>query len=113
MGTRRSRRQGTSSASRRSPTPCSDPSVAQFGAAARHELLELLPQCGVHGRLLVALECRLPDGRRACRAVAAPVPRPALEVLRAREQRPVEAVAEALERVRRTQEVAAVADLLV
>src|SRR5215212_6104454 len=87
--------------------------VAELGAPADDVRLELRPQLGIHRGLLVALERRLPDRGGALGAVAAAVALPALEVLRAREQRPVEAVSEARERVLCAEEMAAMADLLV
>src|SRR5579871_2530614 len=89
------------------------PSVAELGTAARHELLELGANGAVHRRLLVALERRAPQLGGAGRRVAPAVARPAVEVLGRGQERPVEALAEALERVRRAEEVAAGADLLV
>src|SRR5207244_7382797 len=64
-------------------------------------------------RLLVLLERLLPDLGRAGGRVVGPVAVPALVVLGGGDERPVEAVAEALERVRGAEEVPALADLLV
>src|SRR5207249_1741972 len=83
------------------------------GAPARHVLGQLCLDRRVERRLLVALQRPPPDLAGAGRRVVTAVALPALEVLGRREQRPVEAVAEALERVHGAQEMAAGADLLV
>src|SRR4029077_2021164 len=63
--------------------------------------------------LLVLLEHLLPDVGRARRSVATPVPVPPLVVLGGRDERPVEALTEALERVGGAEKVPALAYLLV
>src|SRR5215217_1030330 len=88
-------------------------SVAELTAAAGDELLQLPADGLVDRRRLVGLERRAPDLRRAVGGVLAAVARPAVEVLGRGQQRPVEALAEPLERVGGTEEVAALADLLV
>src|SRR3954447_13497547 len=87
--------------------------VAELGTAPRHVLRELLADAAVQRRLLVLLQRLAPDLARPCGRVFTAVALPALVVLRRREQRAVEALAEPLERVRRAEEMAAVADLLV
>src|SRR5579863_9508605 len=91
----------------------SSSSVAELRAPPRHKLLELGAERVVERRLLVGLERRSPDLAGALGRVAAAVSAPAVEVLSRREQRAVEALAEALERVHGTEEVAARANLLV
>ena len=86
-------------------------SVAELGAPPR----DVAPQFAVHGviegRLFVALEGGAPQLTGPLGGVAAAVARPAIEVLGRGEQRPVEALAEALEGMRRAEEVAARPDL--
>src|SRR5205085_7450677 len=105
----RSGRHGSPRTSRRS---CAF-SVAELRPPPAH----VLPELGVHRRidrrLLVLLDRLAPDLPRALGRVAAAVARPAVEVLGRAQQRPVEALAEALERVHRAEEVPARADLLV
>src|SRR6476620_8067684 len=88
-------------------------SVSQFRPSPHDVLLELLPDRVVEWGLLVLLELLLVDlpgpGGRVLGAVA----HPALVVLRGGQHRPVEAGPESLHRVRSTEEVAAVPDLLV
>src|SRR5438445_5302410 len=88
-------------------------SVAELLAPPVDVGLQLVLQVSLHRRLLVLLERLLRDLARPHRRVAPTVARPALVVLRRREQRPVEALAEALERVHRAEEVAALSNLLV
>src|SRR6478752_9390383 len=87
--------------------------VAELRPAAYDVGVQLGPDPVVERRLLVLLERRPPDLAGPRGGVARPEPVPPLEVLGRREQRPVEALAEPLERVRRAEEVAALADLLV
>src|SRR3954449_7077292 len=89
------------------------PSVSQLGPAAIDVGLQLGADRLVERRLLVLLERALPDDLRARGGGEAAVALPALEVLRRGEQRTVEALAEALERVRGAEEVPAGPDLLV
>src|SRR6478672_13972292 len=85
--------------------------VAELRPAAYDVGVQLGPDPVVERRLLVLLERRPPDLAGPRGGVARPEPVPPLEVLGRREQRSVEAVAEPLERVRRAEEVAALADL--
>src|SRR5581483_5728490 len=87
-------------------------SVAKLGPPPVDERLQLLLQRRLQLRLLVLLERLPPDVRRARGGILAAVARPALVVLGRREQRPVEALAEPLERVRRAEEVTALPHLL-
>src|SRR4051812_2141494 len=91
---------------------CAD-SIAQLRTAARHVLPQLRVDRVVDRGLLVLLERLAPDLARALGRVAPAVALPAVEVLRRAQQRPVEALAEALERVHGAEEVPARADLLV
>src|SRR5919112_1233243 len=86
--------------------------IAELRPAAGHVILELRADRVVHRRPLVLVERPAPDLAGARGGVAAALPLPAVEVLRRAEQRPVEALAEALQRVRRAEEVPAGADLL-
>src|SRR6185312_683421 len=88
-------------------------SVAELDPPPVDVLLQLLAQSRVEGRRLVRLQRLPPDLARTRGRVAAALRLPPLEVLGGREQRPVEAGAEPLERVRRTEEVAAVTHLFV
>src|SRR5919109_4903235 len=81
------------------------PLIAELGSPPGHVLLELLPDRIVERRLLVFLERLAPDLGCARGGVAPAVPLPALEVLGGREEWPVEAVAEALKRVRGAEEM--------
>src|SRR4051812_28875110 len=73
-------------------------SVAELRAPARHVLPKLSVDRVVDRGLLVLLERLAPDLSGALRRVAPAVARPAVEVLRRAQERPVEAFAEALER---------------
>src|ERR1700754_190931 len=73
-------------------------SVAELGTAAGDELLELLTDRFVERGRLVGVERLAPDLPGTLGRVLAAVARPAVEVLGRRQQRPVEALAEALER---------------
>src|SRR5262249_24334514 len=88
-------------------------SMPQFCPAPVDERLQLRLQVGVDRRFLVLVERLVPDLVRACGGVVRAVLLPALEVLGRRDERPVEAFAEALERVCGAEEVPALADLLV
>src|SRR3954451_25384398 len=88
-------------------------SVPQLRAPPRDVLPELLVHARIHRGLLVLLDRLALDLARALGRVAPAVARPAVEVLRRAQQRPVEALAEALERVHRAEEVPSRADLLV
>src|SRR5581483_4100472 len=79
-------------------------SVSQFGSPAIDVRFQLGVEPLVERRPLVLLEGLLPDVRRPRRGVVAAVPLPALVVLGRADERPVEALAEALERVHRTEE---------
>src|SRR5665213_2805957 len=96
----------------RAVSPAAAGSVAELAASARDELLQLRAHAVVERRLLVALERRAPQLGCACGRVAAAVSAPAVEVLRRGQERAVEALAEALERVDGAEEVPAGADLL-
>src|SRR4051794_39791503 len=90
---------------------CRRDSVAELGPTSRDVRRELLTDRVVQRRRLVvgedlAVDVAGPGGR-----VVAAVAGPALEVLRRRQDRPVEAVTEPLERVHRAEEMAAVPDL--
>src|SRR3954452_21589571 len=89
------------------------PSVSQLGPAAIDVGLQLGADRLVERRLLVLVQRALPDDLSAGGGVEAAVALPALEVLRRGQQRAVEALAEALERVRGAEEVPARPDLLV
>src|SRR4051794_35197858 len=91
----------------------SDTSVAELRPAAVDVRLQLRAQALVHRRLLVLFERLLHDVGRAGRRILPALARPALVVLRRGEKRPVEALAEALERVGGAEEVSARSDLLV
>src|SRR4051794_10334744 len=91
--------------------PASEPSVTELGAAAVDEGLQLRLQVAGHLRLLVLGDGLLPDLVGPRGRVLAAVAGPALVVLGGRHERTVEALAEALQRVHRAQEVAAVAHL--
>src|SRR5450755_4256965 len=86
-------------------TPLRGASIAEFRPPAHDELLELGAHAVLDRRLLVALERRPPDLAGPLGRVAPAHPRPAIEVLGRGEQRPVEALAEALERVHGAEEV--------
>src|SRR6476620_7500365 len=101
---------GQSSTTERRPPP-GQALVAELLAATGDVRLELCADARVDRRLLVLLERAAPDVRGPGRGVLAAVLRPAVEVLRRRQHRAVEAGAEPLERVRGAQEVAASADL--
>src|SRR5436190_5228006 len=88
-------------------------SVAELDPPPVDVLLQLVAHRRVERRGLVARERLPPDLTRPLGRVATALRLPSLEVLGRGEQRPVEAGAEALQRVRRAEEVAAVADLLV
>src|SRR5436190_19670894 len=88
-------------------------SVTQLLPAPVDERLQLRFQVRIDRRLLVLLQRLLPDLARARGRVVGAVAVPALEVLGGRDKRPVEAFAEALERVCGAEEVPSLADLLV
>src|SRR5436190_5117491 len=88
-------------------------SVTQLLPAPVDECLQLRFEVRLDRRLLVFLERLLPDLACARSGVVGAVAVPALEVLGGRDERTVEAFAEALERVGGAEEVAALADLLV
>src|SRR3954471_21707981 len=88
-------------------------SVAELDPPPVDVLLQLVAHRRVERRRLVGRQRLAPDLARPLRRVADALRLPPLEVLGGREQGPVEAGAEALPRVRRAQEVAAVAALLV
>src|SRR2546421_7165172 len=94
-----------------SPTVCI--SIPQFCPAPVDERLQLPLEVGVDRRFLVFGKRLLPDLRGSCGGVVAAVAVPALVVLGGGDERPVEALAEALERVRGAEEVPALPDLLV
>src|ERR1700735_5005438 len=111
---RRSRRSGCGPWHRRSSSAASTDSrasVAQLGAPADNELLELGPDRIVERGLLILLERRPPYLAPARGRVPRAALRPTIEVLGGGEQRPVEALAEARERVGGAEKVAAGADL--
>src|SRR5690348_7442571 len=87
--------------------------VAERGAPADDELLQLRGDRLAQRRGLEVLQTLLVDLGRAGGGVLAPVAGPPLEVLRRAQERAVEAGPEPLHRVHRTEEVPAVADLLV
>src|SRR4051794_36338696 len=89
------------------------PSVSQLRPTAIDVGLQLGADRLVERRLLVLLQRALPYDLRARGGVEAAVALPALEVLRRGQQRTVEALAEALQRVRGAEEVPAGPDLLV
>src|SRR5215469_7722194 len=80
-----------------SPTVCI--SIPQFCPAPVDERLQRRLEIGVDRRLLVFLEGLLPNLARAGSRIVGAVAIPALEVLRGGDERPVEALPEALERV--------------
>src|SRR5690242_4859954 len=88
-------------------------SVAELDPPPVDVLLQLVAHRRVERRGLVRVERLPPDLARPLGRVAPALRLPPLEVLRRGQERPVEARAEALQRVRRAEEVAAVADLLV
>src|SRR3954468_12559980 len=103
---------GTSAVSIESVMSRDSASVAQLFPAPGDVVGQLLAQLRVDRGRLVLLQPLAPDlaGPRSRIPLAQPLP--ALEVLRRRQQRPVEAIAEPLERVRRAKEVSARAHFL-
>src|SRR5437764_14389381 len=87
--------------------------VAELDPPPVDVLLQLVAHRRVERRRLVRRERLPPDLARPLGRVAAALRLPPLEVLGRGEQGPVEAGTEPLQRVRRAEEMAAVADLLV